>query len=105
MTVRAVDMQTMIPRLNEVSRIQAQAEVQPHVAQHAHAQVVQGQAQRAQQQVRQTAQAQQGKVRQEGERRQGGQQPQARSGGKEQSRQGQEAPAQPGVGNRLDVKL
>jgi len=105
MTVRAADMQTMIPRLNEASRLQHHNDVQPQVAQHANTQAAQAQAERARQQVNANTAAEQGRIGRDGKRGQGGGQPQSESGGKGRSQKGKEGPAEPGVGSRLDVKV
>jgi hypothetical protein len=106
MTVRAVDMQTQIGRLNEVSRLQHQNDVQPHVLLHAQTQVVKTQAERAQTQVNRKPQAEQPAVNRDGKGGGGGAggnrpQPQA----KQASAEKPGLPSEPGRGHRLDVKL
>jgi hypothetical protein len=109
MTVRAVDMQTMLPRLSEAGRPHAQAEAQPALTQHAQTARVAAQAERAQHQVSQKASPEQKGVRPDGggqgkggRERGNGQRPGAR---RDAEKSGQEAQADSGVGRRLDVKL
>jgi hypothetical protein len=105
-TVRAIDMITMLPRTGEAGRMQQQSQMHPHLQQQAQSAQEQARAQRAQSQVARKPEAEQASVRKDGGGRQGGggQQPrhprQAPAG-----EGGQEPPAEPGVGRRLDVKL
>jgi len=105
MTVRAVDMQTMIPRLNEASRLQHQAEQQPQLAQHAQTLVAQARTERAQHQVNAKMPAEHATLEKDGRSPGGGGgQSRARKDGKQSA--GKEAqPAEPGLGHRLDVKV
>lgn len=105
MTVRGVDMQTMIPKLTEASRMQHQAEQQANVAQHGQAAQLQAQAQRAQQQVAHRDPSGKVAARKDGQGQGGG-----RDRGEQQPRRGKaeeakQPPAEPGLGTRLDVKL
>lgn len=105
MTIRAVDMQTLIPRLTENSRQQQHAEALPFVAQHAATAQSQERAARSQHQVNHKAPADQAGIRRD--REGNGKQ----SGGREQEGRGQQrAPQQKAkserpCGNRLDVRI
>lgn len=106
MTVRAVDMQTMIPRLNEASKLQHQADQQPQLAQHAQTLAAQARVERAQHQVNAKMPAEHAEIRKDGGGQGsggGGAQPQARKGRKEPA--AKEQPAEPGLGHKLDVKV
>lgn len=106
MTVRAVDMQTMIPRLNEASRQQHQTDTRPQVMQHNQTAVMQAQTERAQQAVMHKPQAEQGTVRRDGgQKGGGGQSGEGRQSRQQQKEAGREGPVEPGRGLRLDVKV
>ncbi|HWI62390.1 MAG TPA: hypothetical protein VNT75_11165 [Symbiobacteriaceae bacterium] len=108
MTVRAVDMQTMIPRLNEASRLQHQAEQQPQLAQHVRTAVEQARVERAQSQVNAKMPTEHATtVKRDGGGQSGGgggqPQPRARKDGKAGAKEQQ--PTEPGRGHKLDVKV
>lgn len=105
-TVRAVDMQTMIPRLTEASRQQQQADSRPQVMQHNQTAVVQAQTERAQQAVFHKPQAEQGTVHRDGGNKGGsGGEGQPRQPRRQKAEAGREGPVEPGRGHRLDVKV
>jgi DNA-binding protein H-NS len=108
MTVRAVDMQTMLPRLAEAGRLQQQVDAQPALTQHAQTAQVAAKAERAQHQVNQKASAEQTPVRKDGGGRggSGGGPPGERPGGRRPPAEpAKELSVEPGLGHRLDVKL
>lgn len=105
MSVRSVDVQTMIPRLTENSRQQQNAEAAPFVAQHALTAQSHERAVRRQHQVNHKAPADQAAVRRdrEGDGKQGGgREPQERPQRKEPETK---AKSQRQWGNRLDVRI
>ncbi len=106
MTIRSVDLQTMIPRLTESSRQQANADVAPLAAQHVAAAHAQERAARSQHQVLHKAPADQAGIRKDregnGQQQAGGREPEARQGGKEPEKKGQ---PERRWGNRLDVRV
>lgn len=105
MTLKAVDMQTMIPRLNEASRMQQQAELAPQMASHAQALAEQVRAREAQSQVKAKLNVGRAMIRGDGKGQSGGGQPGA---GKERKNAppGEQKPAlEPGLGHKLDVKI
>lgn len=104
MTLRPVDMQTMLPRLNEASRIQHNAEQQPFAVQHAQAAEAQAKAERARQQVLQKEAADHLSWQQDGGRKGGGPGEEKQQRGKAK-KPAPESPADPARGRRLDVKL
>lgn len=110
MTVRAVDMQTMIPRVGEVGRMQQEAQTRPLALQHVQTALVQSAAERAQHQVGEKPAPQKVAARKDGDggEGQGGarREPQGRRAkGQAGQEPKAEAPRQPGLGQRLDVKL
>ena len=105
MTLRPVDMQTMLPRLNEASRMQHNAEQQPIAAQHAQTTEAQTKAERARQQVLHKDAADQAAWQQESGRQRGRQGDRKERQSRAEKQQGPELPADPALGRRLDVKL
>lgn len=105
MTVRAVDMQTMIPRLNEASKLQHQAEQQPQVAQHSQAAAMQARVERAQHQVTQKAPAEQAAIHKDGGKGSGGQPEREKKKPAAKADPAKSQDVEPGVGHRLDVKI
>lgn len=105
MTVRLVDMQTMVPRLTEASRLQHNSDVQPQVAQHAQAAQGQQRVERQQRQVIQRSPTEQATVARDGRQGGGGAGGQHLPQRRPKSEAHGEEPAGPRPGNRLDVKL
>ncbi|HLN63168.1 MAG TPA: hypothetical protein VK464_16655 [Symbiobacteriaceae bacterium] len=105
MTVRAVDMQTQVGRLGEASRLQHLTDMQSQVTQHAQTKVVQTVAERAQSQVNQRPSAQQQAIGRDGRGNGGGGQNSPQGQPRKQASPKPESPAEPGLGQRLDVKL
>ena len=105
MTVRAVDLQTMIPRLNEASRLQQQAELAPQMAQHAQTLAEQARAREAQNQVKAKADVENARIRKDGRGQGGGGQPGAGKERKSPASEPQKPALEPGRGHKLDVKL
>lgn len=106
MTVRAVDMQTMIPRLNEASRMQQQAELAPQMASHAQALAEQARAREAQNQVKAKLNVEHGTIRRDGKGPGGGGGQQGAGKERKSAAQGEQRPApEPGRGHKLDVKI
>jgi len=104
MSVRPVDVLTMLPRLNEASRLQANAETQPFVAQHAATTLAVDKAIKERQQVHERKAAGEATIRQDAKQKnseQGGQQRPRKDRGLAEQKP---APS-PQPGNRLDVKL
>lgn len=103
MTVRPVDMLTMIPRLNEANRAQHEGEQHRLANQQLQAALAPVKAAREQQQVQKKRNAEHGSVQQDGGRR-----GDARQNGKSDGaprQQAKEKPEEPGSGHRLDVKV
>ncbi|MDF2627925.1 MAG: hypothetical protein K0R39_1756 [Symbiobacteriaceae bacterium] len=107
MTVRAVDLQTMIPRLNEASRLQQQAELLPQMAQHAQSLAEQARARDAQSRVLAKTNVENARIGREGKGQAGGGgQPGAGKERKDTVPGGSQKPvSEPGRGHKLDVKL
>ncbi|HYF95554.1 MAG TPA: hypothetical protein VD969_25355 [Symbiobacteriaceae bacterium] len=105
MTVRAVDMQTMIPRLNEASRLQHQAEQQPQMAQHVQTAVAQARVERAQHQVNSKIPVEHAAINKDGGGKSGGGGRQGAGKNRRDGGAGEQHPAEPGLGHRLDVKV
>lgn len=102
MTIRAIDMQTMLPRLNEAGRTQQQIDRQPHVAQHVQLVTAQQEAERARQQIQQKSESERPSGQQHSKGQSHGGQEKApkrdQSGEKEEARLEER-------GHRLDVKV
>lgn len=102
MTIRAIDMQTMLPRLNEAGRTQQQLDQQPLVAQHAQAVTAQQKAELARQQIQQKSESERLTGRQQGDGRQNG-------GKGHTGKRARSADKDEGLpedrGHRLDVKV
>jgi DNA-binding protein H-NS len=100
-------MQTMIPRLNEASKLQHQAEQQPIVTQHSQTAAMQARVERAQHQVTHKAPAEQAAIHKDGGGQGSGgnqrQQQPKKPAAKAEPAKGQAA--EPGLGQRLDVKI
>jgi len=105
MTVRAVDMQTMIPRLNEASRMQHHNDQQPSVASQAQAATLQQRAERAQQQVTQKSNAGKASIQKDGKGQGGGAQAQQQGKGQAKGQAEQGGQGKPRSVTRLDVKV
>lgn len=106
MTVRAIDMITLLPRVGEVARGLQQGEQQPHILQHAQALQQQERAKRAQAQVAEKAPAEQAQVRKDGGGGQGAPGERRESRRRAAAEPQKEGPAAaPGVGQRLDIKI
>ena len=107
MTVRPVDMQTLLPRLNEAGRMQHATDRQPQVVQQVQAAQGRAQAEHAQQQVLQKPSAGQVAIRQDGKGK--GSQGDSRDGKQPSKERPQQAPeaerSGPTAGHRLDVKV
>lgn len=105
MTVRAIDMITLVPRAGEVGRAQQQSLQHAHVFQHAQAAQQLERAKRAQQQVAEKAPAEQAQVRKDGGGGQGAPGERRESRRRAAATAPGDAPTPPGVGQRLDVKI
>lgn len=105
MTVRAVDMQTMLPRLTEAGRAHSQEQQHPAVVQHAQTAQVQARAERAQSQVNEKSPVEQAAVHKDGSKGAGGGQPQPERRPRQKAGEKEAGAPEPGVGRRLDVKL
>lgn len=104
MSIRPVDMQTLLPRTHEVGRQQHSAEMQPQVMQHALSARAQERSAQERRQVRQKDPAEQAAIRED--RRRGGGQGRSRKESESEQKErkaGSKGPEAPG--NRLDVKL
>lgn len=105
MTVRPVDMVTMLPRLTEASRLQHHNDSQPFVALHALTAQAAEKAVRDQQSVQQRTSAEQAEIHKDSSGS-GGQEEQPTSRRDRRQEQPQEAAAtDPQRGHRLDVKI
>lgn len=106
MSVRPVDLLTMLPRLGEAGRLQHNAETQPFVAQHAAAAQSVDKAIKERQQVHHREPAEEGTIRQDAKQKHSDQSGQQRSRkGKDRSQVDEKPARPPRPGNRLDVKL
>lgn len=106
MSIRSVDLQTMIPRLTETSRQQHNADSQPFVVQHAAAAEAQERSARSQRQVSEKPQPEKASIRKD--REGNGQQAAGKGPEPRHKRREPEAgskPAERQWGNRLDVKV
>lgn len=105
MTIRAVDIVTMVPRIHEAGRVLHQNEVQNLAGQHAQASAQQVRAEQAQSQVKQTPSSGEVAIRRDRDRKQGsggGSQRRQETGGSEPS---QEKQTRPSGGHKLDIKV
>lgn len=102
MTIRAIDMQTMLPRLNEAGRTQQQLDQQPQVAQHAQAVTAQQKAELARRQIQQKSGSERLAGRQHGGSREDG--GKGQTGNRKPSATKEEGLPEE-HGHRLDVKI
>ncbi len=106
MSVRPVDLLTMLPRLGEASRLQHNAQTQPFVAQHAAAVQFVDKAIKERQQVHQRSPVEEATIRQDAkEKSSGGREQQRSRKGKDREPVASMPSQPPRPGNRLDVKL
>lgn len=103
MTVRPVDMLTMLPRLTEAGRLQHVNDQRPAVLQHVMNAQGQNRTERQLKQVNQKSSAEQAGIQRDGGRR--NQQPDQEQRERNKKEQEKGAPGEPGLGSRLDVKL
>jgi len=107
MSVKSVDLQVLIPRTQELSRVQQLEQQSGQNQQQQFAAQLQQTATRLEQSVKQTVAADKGKVQErQHQSKQSRQEQTPKDEKEEQSRKGrQEAPVQPGLGSTIDIKV
>jgi hypothetical protein len=107
MTVRPVDLQTLIPRSGEVGRIQQVRDNESAVAQHQAAAQFRVRSEEGATRVAEMPTPEKAQVQTDadGKGRKDRQERARRSGRQHEDRSGQPGPAEPGKGLRLDIKL